>query len=154
MIINSLALIACSAQKVETADPVPAVELYQGQLFKAQLAYARQVLGMPDERIFILSAAYRLVPSHHPLLPYNCSLNNMSGRERARWGREVAFQLGYGMGRGGKPEVIYVLGGRHYSQPIIDACSYLTLVNVPHPAGLGYAKQVAWYKAQVAEAAG
>lgn len=144
----NIALIACSAKKAKTEKPVPAIELYQGQLFQAQVAYTRQVLGIWDSRIFILSAQYGLVSAKYPLTPYDQSLPGMGVRERRKWGSVVAFQLGHLLGRLGIPKVIYVMGGRLYSDPIVDACEFATQIVVPHPSGLGYAQQVAWYKGQ------
>lgn len=146
-----IALIACSAKKTKTDRPVLAAELYQGQLFKAQLTYAQQVLRVPDRRIFILSAKYGLVPSDIELPYYEMSLNDIGARERRRWGLQVAFGLGYILSRLGQDTTVHVMGGRLYSDPVRDACERLIDVRIPHPSGLGYAQQVAWYKLQVQE---
>ena len=152
---NDVVLIACSSTKLKTATPVPAAELYQGELFKAHLAYARQVLGAPDGRIFILSAKYGLIRSDLKMYPYDLSLDKMSADERRRWGMGVAYLLGMVTGLSGRSlSKAFVMGGKYYRQAIEDA---LALTNkpvvVPHPVGLGYAQQVAWYKARVQEVA-
>ena len=152
---RSIALIACSKRKVETAKPVPAINLYQGQLFKSQLFYASGVLGLPLTRIFVLSAKYGIVRSGALLVPYDQTLSRMPARDRRRWGMMVAYQLGIlaGMSREpGEPhylEEVFVLGGKLYREPVISALhASPTTVTTPHPNGLGYAQQVEWYKEQ------
>lgn len=152
---RSIALIACSKRKVEAAKPVPAFELYQGQLFRAQLKYALDVLNLPLQRIFILSAKHGIVWSRALLTPYDQTLIRMSAPERRQWGMRVAYHLGIlaGMSREpGEPhylEEVFVLGGKLYREPVISALhASPTTVTTPHPNGLGYAQQVEWYKEQ------
>ena len=144
-----IALIACSAKKMKTETLVPARALYKSDLVKAQLAYTRRVLRVPDRRIFILSAKYGLVPSDIELPYYEKALNDIGSRDRRRWGLEVAFGLGYVLSRLGRDTAVYVMGGKLYSDPIQEACGRLIDVRIQHPSGLGYAQQVAWYKDQV-----
>lgn len=150
---NDFAIIACSAKKLKTDTAVPAVELYQGELFKAQLAFARQCLKMPDTRILILSAWYGLMKSDSMIRPYDYSLNKMSTKDRRAWGMRVAYTLGLATGvSGAMLDRVYVMGGKLYRQPIEEALAFFSAdVITLHPDGLGYAQQVAWYKAQVEE---
>lgn len=150
---NVIALIACSKKKLQTDKPVPAFDLYQGQLFKSQLFYAAGVLGLPPTRIFVLSAKYGIVRSGALLVPYDQTLSRMPARDRRRWGMMVAYQLGILTGTlvpgGVLVEEVFVLGGGLYREPVYDALrAYPTAVTTPHPDGLGYAQQVAWYKEQ------
>ncbi|MBE2198098.1 MAG: hypothetical protein IAE79_05770 [Anaerolinea sp.] len=151
--MNEIALIACSKNKLRTETAVPAGELYQGQLFKAQLAYARRVLQLPNKRIFVLSAAYGVAKLDYPLRPYDQTLTQMKAEERRAWGMRVAYHLGILTGQQGDLwQRVYVMGGELYRQPVEMALTGLsTEVSVPHPPGLGYARQVAWYKRQVEE---
>lgn len=150
---NDFAIIACSAKKLKTDTAVPAVELYQGELFKAQLAFARQCLKMPDTRILILSAWYGLMKSDSMIRPYDYSLNKMTTERRRAWGMGVAYTLGIVTGvTGAFLDRVFVMGGKLYCQPIEAAlAAYSTDVIILHPDGLGYAQQVAWYKKQVNE---
>ncbi len=148
---NDLVIIACSAKKLKTNTAVPAVDLYQGELFKAQLAFARQCLKMPDTRILILSAWYGLMRSDAWIQPYDYSLNTMKTERRRAWGMGVAYTLGIATGvSGALIDRVFVMGGKLYRKPIeaaLAGCS--TDVITLHPDGLGYAQQVAWYKKQV-----
>lgn len=150
---NELVIIACSAKKLKMDTAVPAIELYQGALFKAQLAYARQVMCVPDSRILILSAWYGLMRSDSVIRPYDHSLNKMSAKERRAWGMRVAYTLGIVTGISGSLlDRVYVMGGKLYLQPIEEALAAFSAdVITLHPDGLGYAQQVAWYKARVDE---
>ncbi len=150
---NDLVIIACSAKKLKRDTAVPAVDLYQGELFKAQLAFARHCLKMDDTRILILSAWYGLIRSDAWIQPYDYSLNKMSAERRRAWGMGVAYTLGIATGvSGALLDRVFVMGGKLYRQPIeaaLAGCS--TDVITWHPDGLGYAQQVAWYKKQVNE---
>ena len=152
---NEFVIIACSAKKLKTDKAVPAAELYQGALFKAQLAFARQVMGVPDPRILILSAWYGLMRSDAMIRPYDHSLNKMRIQARRSWAMRVAYTLGIVTGISGSLlDRVYVMGGKLYRQPIEEALAFFSAdVITLHPDGLGYAQQVAWYKARVDEAA-
>lgn len=145
-IAYSVFLIACSAKKAQTQTAVPAVSLYQGQLFKAQLAYARTVLHADDHQIFVMSAKYGLVPLWEPICSYNETLVGMPLVKRKQWAQQVYDQL-----RSGRfVHHVYLMGGRLYTEPMIAVLqSHGYASTVPHPSGLGYAKQVQWYKEQV-----
>lgn len=146
--MNNVFLIACSAKKLQTQNAVSVVELYQGQLFKAQLAYARNVLGALNHQIYVMSAKHHLVSIHTRLLPYDDTLVGKPLKDREKWARRVCDDL-----RRQHCcffECAYLMGGRLYTDPLTAAFrSYGYASSIPHPAGLGYAKQVQWYKEQV-----
>lgn len=152
--MTTIALIGCSAKKNETA--VPAHLLYQGRLFQAQLEYARQVLGIADEHIYVLSAKHGLVRLSVVLEPYDVALNKMSEEARREWGLMIAYHLGILAGHTGRHfKTVYVMGGRVYVSPVYKALwSTPTKVIVPHPDGAGYAQQVAWYEAELVKERG
>lgn len=62
----------CSQRKIEDPSPVPAVDRYDGPLFRVLRRFARE---QPDVRantsIYIVSAKYGLVPGCTPILPYD-----------------------------------------------------------------------------------
>ena len=141
--MNAIVLIGCSARKLKTDTAVPAEQLYQGQLFKAQLAFARQNLHMPDDRIFVLSALHGLVRLGQQIRPYDKMLGQISAVERAAWGKLVLRQIEE---TGIPVEVAFVLAGKLYRGAIENPVFGLFY---PFMRGLGYAQQVQWYKARL-----
>lgn len=69
----NLVVVGCSRRKLATAEPVPALELYQGGCFSALRARVGPVYAR--ERVRILSARHGLVRADEPLLPYDQPLN-------------------------------------------------------------------------------
>lgn len=139
-------LIACSKKKRQ--GRWPAGELYEGELFKAQLAYARDVLGMADDQIFILSAKYGLVGLAQELEPYDLMLAQLTEQERRQWGAKVIDELGKMA-----PFVykVVLLAGKVYRDAISPGLRIAQIaIDTAVPAGLGYGQQVAWFKRQVA----
>lgn len=137
-------LIACSKRKWQ--GKWPASELYQGELFKAQLAYARQ-LGMEDDQIFVISAKYGLVRLVDELEPYNLMLGQMTPGERRVWGLWVEANLEETM-----PDVrkVILLAGRMYREALTPSLRAAGIaIDTAVPPGLGYGQQVAWFKQQV-----
>jgi cytoplasmic iron level regulating protein YaaA (DUF328/UPF0246 family) len=147
--IKPIALIACSKKK--TAAPGQAHQLYQGQLFKAQLAYAQAVLKMSLNQIFILSAGYGLVRADIEIEPYDVSLESMTAVERSEWAERVWLRLlvpilAY------KLKTVYIMAGRLYRDEITPMLVAKELdVITPVPPGLGYARQVKWYREMARE---
>lgn len=147
--MSEIALIACSKKKKPVDTAVCALDLYQGQLFTVQWDYASTVLALPDEQIFIMSALYELVKLFQPIAPYDTTLLTMSKHARLGWADRVAdgiARLPY------KPDHVHLLGGKVYVDPLRTILDERKITHsVPHPSGLGYAKQVQWYKEQVAQ---
>lgn len=145
--MNEVALISCCKSKLETVVHVPADELYMGNLFRAQLAYARQVLALPDNRIFVLSAKYQLLGIKWPALPYEKTLTQMSKSARQEWAIGARMTLYTFL-----PEIAkaHLLAGSTYRESIRPFLEERGVVCVtPHPPSYGYGKQVAWYRQQV-----
>lgn len=144
--MSEVALITCCKKKATTAPDGrrPAEQLYQGNLFKAQLRYARYSLGLFDDRIFILSAKFGLVRLWDELPSYNQMLGEMTVQERMEWGQGVTrklLQVDLGI------TTAHVLAGRLYREPLAQPFEKVGIeIAVPHPEGLGYGQQVAWYK--------
>ena len=56
--MSTVVLVSCSAGK--EAKPMPAEKLYNSDLFKKQMEYAKKLA--PDNNVYIISAKYHLVP--------------------------------------------------------------------------------------------
>ena len=150
--MKQVALIACCKKKMDTAVPVPAHQLYRGQLFQAQLAYARQVLKLSDERIYVLSAKYRLIGIQEKILPYEKTLANMGLGARVNWGCCVV-DIMWGGGFSVVRDTLVIMAGQAYLEGLaLSLHDKGYKWSVPHPAGWGYGQQVAWYLNEVRNA--
>jgi hypothetical protein len=149
--MTTVALIACSSRKnPEGRRALSARDLYTGQLFRAAWAYAATVLGLPGRDIFVLSAKHGLVASGCLLRWYDDTLVVQCRGRRQIWAAKVAAQLRARFGDS-STLTVYVLAGRDYREFLVPSLTALGAgVRLPIPAGLGYARQVAWLKAQVA----
>ena len=146
---TKVALIACCKTKLDTAVPVAAEKLYLGQLFQAQLAYAREALRLPDERIFVLSAKYTLVGIREEILPYETTLADRGVKQRIAWGEGVVSMLRE-QGHYPYDKHFLVMAGRLYQEGLVLYLKHFGYQwSVPHPDGLGYGQQVSWYQNEV-----
>lgn len=80
-----MVIAGCSRRKLQTAVPVPALDLYQGGCIPALRALAQQT-GWLRSRTWILSAEHGLLHADASLLPYD---RRMDG-QRATWLRPAA----------------------------------------------------------------
>ena len=109
--MSKVVLVSCSAGKENQA--APAEELYNSDLFKKQLEYAKKLTNPND--IYIISAKYHLVPLRAKIEPYNKTLKDMSADERQAWSDTVLDQLkkkGYDLDR----DKFVILAGNSYRQ--------------------------------------
>jgi hypothetical protein len=111
-------LIACSKTKLD--HPVPAEELYQGQLFKlAKPWIIRHVVDASKKgeqnEWGILSAKHGLVMPDQVLKPYDFALSDLKAGPRKAWEETVYRQL---MKRWGDKVIYTVLAGFDYRQPV------------------------------------
>ena len=83
----ALAIIACSASKLDKA--APARDLYTGALFKASLAVAEAL----SDRVVILSAKHGVLELDAVVEPYDVALASMDKSQRLIWGDMVARAL-------------------------------------------------------------
>lgn len=78
--ICRLLILSCSRRKRSAPDLLPAIERYDGPTFRVLRRFLRK---RPNEtgrlRVFVLSAAYGLISSAHPITDYN----EMMTRRRA-----------------------------------------------------------------------
>ena len=109
--MSKVVLVSCSAGKESQA--APAEELYNSDLFKKQLEYAKKLTNPND--IYIISAKYHLVPLRAKIEPYNKTLKDMSADERQSWSDTVLDQLkkkGYDL----QKDKFVILAGNSYRQ--------------------------------------
>lgn len=142
-----IALIACSKSKKKTGDAYerfPALELYTGPLFTAQLRYARHCLNLPDNRIFVLSAKHGLLTSIDAVVPYEQELKK---KDLPAWGRRVWNSLEDALWIMGDKKLgkVHLMAGKLYREGIMPYLTAATEVEVPHSQYQGYAQQYQWY---------
>ena len=114
---NSIVLLSCVKKKKDTPNaPVRAGELYISPLFEKSLRYAKEVLKVGEDRIFILSAEHHLLPLHKRILKYEKTLNNASVKEREVWADKVWHQLSAKFPAHTK---YIILAGRKYYEKLI-----------------------------------
>ena len=80
-----MVIAGCSRRKLQTAVPVPALDLYQGGCIPALRARAQEI-GWLRSRTWILSAEHGLLHADTPLLPYDRRMDS----QRAAWLRPAA----------------------------------------------------------------
>lgn len=86
---RTIVMIACCAGKDSNPVPMPAVNRYTSTLFQLSLRYAREVVGVDDSDIFILSAKFGVIPSGALIPDYNESLVGATRQARKTWARRV-----------------------------------------------------------------
>lgn len=113
--MSTVVLVSCSAGK--ESKPMPAEKLYNSDLFKKQLEYAKKLA--PSNNIYIISAKYHLVPLNKTIAPYNLTLKDMPSSDREAWSEVVKKQLlqkGYNLQ---KDKFVFLAGNayRQYLEP-------------------------------------
>jgi len=113
--MSTVVLVSCSAGK--ESKPMPAEKLYNSDLFKKQLEYAKKLAN--SNNIYIISAKYHLVPLNKTIAPYNLTLKEMPANEREKWSEIVKKQLeqkGYNLQ---KDKFVFLAGNayRQYLEP-------------------------------------
>ena len=87
-LMKTIVLIACCSKKL--FGKAKAENLYQSDLFKKSLAYAK---SLQSDTIYILSAKHGLVELTDELECYNVTLNNYSASEKKKWAEKVISEL-------------------------------------------------------------
>ena len=109
--MSTVVLVSCSAGKEE--KPMPAEDLYNSDLFKKQLEYAKKLAS--SNNVYIIFAKYHLVPLNKTISPYNLTLKEMPANEREKWAEVVLKQLqekGYNL----QKDKFVILAGNAYRQ--------------------------------------
>ena len=105
----NIVLISCVSRKLDGEHP--AIDLYQGPLFKGSVKYAQT---FNPTKMFILSAKHFLLESNKVISKYDLTLNNMSKVEKALWATTVINQLKE-LGDLDKFNFIILAGKNYYS---------------------------------------
>jgi hypothetical protein len=114
-----MVIAGCSRRKLQTAVPVPALDLYQGGCIPALRARAQQI-GWLRSRTWILSAEHGLLHADEPLLPYDRRMDSQRAaqlRPAARRRLREEFRQ-----RGVPPEVL-VIAEPPYQLALADLAS-------------------------------
>ena len=113
-----IALISCSKAKeaVKCPDTIKAESLYKSPLFKKALKYAKETLKA--DRIYILSAKYRLLALDCQISEYDYTLNGQKADVVKAWSAEVRKQLS-AQGVDFANDEIFILAGKNYYKYLI-----------------------------------
>lgn len=111
-----VALVSCSAKKLSRA--AAARELYTSALFAKSLVFAERTCSVT----YVLSAMHGLVELDRVLDPYEYSLLQATGVERAVWAARIVQTL---FERHGAQAEYVVLAGDAYARPLRAAFSAL-----------------------------
>jgi hypothetical protein len=113
---NPMVIAGCSRRKLQTAVPVPALDLYQGGCIPALRALAQET-GWLRSRTWILSAEHGLLHADTPVLPYDRRMDE----QRAALLRTAACQhLREEFRRRGFPREILVIAEPLYQLALAD----------------------------------
>lgn len=134
--IAPVVLLGCGAAK--RSSSAPAWDLYVGNLYRARLAYARE-LGGPA---FILSGLLGLVPADRVIEPYDYDLRRAPRLERLAWRDRVASSIARCVDRRAP---LVVLASGPYLEPLelLDGRA----VDVP-ARGLTLGASLSWFAAR------
>lgn len=135
-----IALISCASKKL--FRKAKARNMYISPLFKLNMKYASSL--QPD-KIFILSAKYRLLSLDEEIEPYNETLNTKSGKEIKLWAEGVLEELEK-VADLERDEIIF-LAGEKYRKYLIP---HINNYKVPLK-GLGIGKQLKFLKGNIGE---
>lgn len=127
--------LACTKSKAQ--KPCKARDMYQGELFKKSLAYAKR---MKPTTIYILSAKYGLLELDDQIEPYEQTLNGASKQERKQWSYKVYKQL-QAKNVNFQDDIIF-LAGENYRQYLKQLFPKATMPL----QGLSIGRQLQYYK--------
>src|SRR5215471_12532580 len=106
---RALVLVGCSRRKLTTAGLLPAIERYDGPIFRL----LRRFLRAPVRPVSIqmLSAAYGLIPAAHPIPWYDCM---MTAARAGELRTSVEEALGALIGTHAFTDAFVCLGGTYW----------------------------------------
>ena len=87
---EKIVIVFLSCGKTKAKHTCKASELYQGDLFKKSLAYAK---SLNPKKIYILSAKYCVLELTDIISPYELTLNNMTKHQQKVWAYKCYQQL-------------------------------------------------------------
>lgn len=104
---DAVILLGCGKEKRRHESP--ALQLYNGSFFQRTRQTARLIV--PAERIYILSARYKLISGSRVIKPYDLNLNDLPATDYREWVDVVRRQI-EGLQACGKYP-IYLCGTRY-----------------------------------------
>lgn len=138
-------LVGCGKKKIETEKPVPAGELYTGNLFRNTMRFA---IGH-CQHVFIVSAQYGLLHPTQPVMPYEKKITDLCKGERNAWAIAVVRSL-YGEMRGqfghnGDPLFrAIILAGAAYADLLHEELRWNRIPSCRPMRGLGQGQRMKW----------
>ena len=129
---QTIVLVACAAQKLETA--APARDLYCSAWFRKARKYAERF----GEKWFILSSLHGLLDPDRVIEPYEQTLNNSRKPERNAWAVKVVRELNSKVPPG---STIIILAGSLYRENLVQLLSGRFCLEIPMQ-GLGIGEQL------------
>ncbi len=136
--MKKIVLVSCG--KTKRAHRSKACDLYQGELFKNSLAYAKKL--KPDA-IYILSAKHGLLELDDEIDPYEKTLNKNDG---GAWAKQVLQDI-QEIADIAKDEFIF-LAGNDYRK---DLSHYIKHSKAPMARIVGLGTQNKWLKERINE---
>lgn len=131
-------LISCVSKKLNRK--AKAQDLYITPFFKKSLRYAR---SLNPDKIFILSAKYRLLELDEDTEPYDKTLNKMPSKEVKEWAKSVLNQLRK-VSNLNEDEFIFLVGN-NYRKFLLP---HIKHYKIPME-GLAIGKQLKWLKERI-----
>lgn len=138
LIMARIILISCVTKKL--SSKAKAKDLYISPLFKLSLKYAQ---SLNPDKIFILSAKYRLLGLEEEIEPYNKTLNTMPSKEVKEWASKIIKQLNKIIDLD-KDEIIFLAGERYRKHILPHISNY----KIPLK-GLSIGKQLKYLKEKI-----
>ncbi len=138
--MKHVVLIACCKRKLTRV--APAELLYQGDLFRKSLTYAR---ALRSDDIYVLSAKHGVIRLEKTIAPYEQTLNRMSAAARRTWASRVITQLAQVADL--QADQFTLLASKRYREGILP---HIRHASIPME-GLRIGRQLQWLKQKIAE---
>lgn len=133
-------IVFLSCSKTKSSCTCKATEMYQGDLFKKSLEYAKK---LKPRKIYILSAKYKVLELEDIISPYNLTLNTMSKHQQKKWAYDCFLQL-KAKGQDFNEEAIF-LCGENYRKYLLQLFK-----NSKAPLqGVSFGNQLKFYKKSI-----
>jgi hypothetical protein len=116
---NPMIVAGCSRRKLQTAVPVPALDLYQGGCIPSLRARAQEIPWLRS-RTWILSAEHGLLRADTPLLPYD---RRMDSQRATRLRPAACRHLRDEFTQRGFPREVLVIAEPLYQLALADLAS-------------------------------
>jgi len=144
---HRLLVMSCSQRKRQTPGSLPAVERYDGPAFKVLRRFLRERPGIAEHlEVFILSAAYGLIPAKHPVRNYD---QVMTSQRAAELRKDVLATFTNVIGNSAWTEICLALSRRYMAalegwDSLIPAGVSVTMADGSQGIRLAKLKQWLW----------